>query len=116
MFPFSSASATAILHIGPQTIAGRSLARNSPLPLCVPPSRGGLPGHDSQSSLWQVGDIRDDLALEKGKSTYMFRIDEDYIVDAMFKGNASRFMNHSCDPNCYCQVVSRRSLPLSFIL
>jgi hypothetical protein len=32
-----------------------------------------------------VGDIRDELALEKGKSTYMFRIDEDYIVDAMFK-------------------------------
>jgi hypothetical protein len=28
-----------------------------------------------------------------------------YIVDAMFKGNASRFMNHSSDPNCYCQVV-----------
>lgn len=32
-----------------------------------------------------VGDIRDDYALEKGKSTYMFRIDDDYIVDSMFK-------------------------------
>jgi len=52
-----------------------------------------------------VGDIRDDLALVQGKSTYMFRIDDDYIVDAMFKGNASRFMNHCCEPNCYCQVV-----------
>ncbi len=60
-----------------------------------------------------MGDIRDDLALEKGKSTYMFRIDDDYIVDAMFKGNASRFMNHSCDPNCYCQVVSSPPVPLS---
>jgi len=59
----------------------------------------------------QVGDIRDDLALEKGKSTYMFRIDDDYIVDAMFKGNASRFMNHSCEPNCYCQVVSSAPPP-----
>ena len=53
-----------------------------------------------------VGDIRDDIAIEKGKSTYMFRIDDDYIVDAMFKGNAARFMNHSCDPNCFCQVVT----------
>jgi len=61
----------------------------------------------------QVGDIRDDLALVQGKSTYMFRIDDDYIVDAMFKGNASRFMNHCCEPNCYCQVVSQ-SHPLSY--
>ncbi|EKX50607.1 hypothetical protein GUITHDRAFT_66907 [Guillardia theta CCMP2712] len=53
-----------------------------------------------------VGDIRDDLALEKGKSTYMFRLDDNYIVDAMFAGNASRFINHCCDPNCYCQVVT----------
>jgi len=27
-----------------------------------------------------VGDMRDDVALEKGKSTYMFRIDDEYIV------------------------------------
>jgi len=53
-----------------------------------------------------VGDIRDDKALEKGKSTYMFRIDEEYIVDAMFKGNASRYINHCCEPNCYCKVVT----------
>ncbi|KAJ1488792.1 hypothetical protein T484DRAFT_1615991, partial [Baffinella frigidus] len=53
-----------------------------------------------------VGDIRDDYALEKGKSTYMFRIDDDYIVDSMFKGNAGRYINHCCDPNCYCRVVT----------
>lgn len=79
------------------------------------PRVGTSPVSILNRDLWQVGDIRDDLALEKGKSTYMFRIDEDYIVDAMFKGNASRFMNHSCDPNCYCQVVSTRWLPVSFI-
>mmetsp|Transcript_48274 Transcript_48274/g.75394 ORF Transcript_48274/g.75394 Transcript_48274/m.75394 type:complete len:294 (+) Transcript_48274:399-1280(+) len=52
-----------------------------------------------------IGDIRDDIALEKGKSTYMFRLDDDFIVDAMYKGNASRYINHCCDPNCYCHVV-----------
>lgn len=54
----------------------------------------------------EVGDIRDQIALDKGKSTYMFRLDENTIVDAMFKGNESRFINHSCEPNCYTKVVT----------
>jgi histone-lysine N-methyltransferase SETD1 len=36
----------------------------------------------------------------------MFRISDDQIVDAMFKGNESRFINHSCEPNCYSKVVT----------
>ena len=30
-------------------------------------------------------------------------IDKDNIIDAYPKGNQSRFMNHSCDPNCDTQ-------------
>lgn len=52
--------------------------------------------------------MRDDRALEKGKSTYMFRIDDDVIVDAMFAGNASRYMNHCCQPNCCAKIVRAR--------
>ena len=37
---------------------------------------------------------------------YMFRIDEEKIVDATHKGNMARFMNHCCDPNCYAKVVT----------
>ncbi|KAI5645789.1 SET domain-containing protein [Phthorimaea operculella] len=36
---------------------------------------------------------------------YMFRIDDNLVVDATLKGNAARFINHSCDPNCYSRVV-----------
>ncbi|KAJ0172266.1 hypothetical protein K1T71_012239 [Dendrolimus kikuchii] len=36
---------------------------------------------------------------------YMFRIDDHLVVDATLKGNAARFINHSCDPNCYSRVV-----------
>jgi len=34
-------------------------------------------------------------------SVYMFKIDEDIIIDATFVGNEARYMNHSCRPNCY---------------
>ncbi|XP_041982992.1 histone-lysine N-methyltransferase trithorax isoform X2 [Aricia agestis] len=41
----------------------------------------------------------------RGGGCYMFRIDDNLVVDATLKGNAARFINHSCDPNCYSRVV-----------
>lgn len=32
--------------------------------------------------------------------TYLFAIDDDIVIDAAVGGNAARFINHSCDPNC----------------
>ena len=72
---------------------------------------GGETGEGGGEGGGQVGDVRDDRALEKGKSTYMFRIDDDVIVDAMFAGNASRYMNHCCQPNCCAKIVSRPPPP-----
>ncbi|XP_018083498.1 histone-lysine N-methyltransferase NSD2 isoform X2 [Xenopus laevis] len=37
---------------------------------------------------------------------YMLTIDKDRIIDAGPKGNFSRFMNHSCQPNCETQKWS----------
>ena len=34
---------------------------------------------------------------------YFLTIDRDNIIDAYPRGNLSRFMNHSCDPNCETQ-------------
>ena len=28
---------------------------------------------------------------------YMFRLDDQYIVDASFKGNQAKYLNHCCD-------------------
>ena len=36
---------------------------------------------------------------------YMFRLSNSEVVDATLAGNAARFINHSCDPNCYSKVV-----------
>uniref|UniRef100_A0A6B2L1I7 [histone H3]-lysine(4) N-trimethyltransferase n=1 Tax=Arcella intermedia TaxID=1963864 RepID=A0A6B2L1I7_9EUKA len=39
-------------------------------------------------------------------SSYLFRIDEDTIIDATVRGNLARFINHCCDPNCYAKVIT----------
>ncbi|XP_074369406.1 histone-lysine N-methyltransferase ASHR3-like isoform X2 [Apium graveolens] len=31
---------------------------------------------------------------------YLCEVQKDLTIDATFKGNSSRFLNHSCDPNC----------------
>ncbi|XP_060916184.1 histone-lysine N-methyltransferase 2B isoform X1 [Labrus mixtus] len=42
----------------------------------------------------------------KGIGCYMFRIDDFDVVDATMQGNAARFINHSCEPNCYSRVIN----------
>ncbi|KAL7563413.1 hypothetical protein ACA910_016510 [Epithemia clementina (nom. ined.)] len=39
-------------------------------------------------------------------SDYMFRIDKDTVCDATKLGNVARFINASCDPNCYTKIIT----------
>ncbi len=32
--------------------------------------------------------------------TFYFHVDESRVIDALYGGNASRWINHACDPNC----------------
>ncbi|KAG5680675.1 hypothetical protein PVAND_010169 [Polypedilum vanderplanki] len=50
-------------------------------------------------------DKRERYYDSKGIGCYMFKIDENLVVDATMSGTAARFINHSCDPNCYSKVV-----------
>lgn len=50
-------------------------------------------------------DKREKFYESKGIGCYMFRVDDDLVVDATMRGNAARFINHSCDPNCYSKIV-----------
>ncbi|CAM4868104.1 unnamed protein product [Rotaria socialis] len=53
-----------------------------------------------------IGDLREKkYELEGINSNYMFRVDSDTIVDATKCGNLARFINHSCDPNCYAKII-----------
>ncbi|XP_055308934.1 histone-lysine N-methyltransferase SETD1 [Sitodiplosis mosellana] len=42
-------------------------------------------------------------------SSYLFRIDVETIIDATKCGNLARFINHSCNPNCYAKVITIES-------
>src|SRR5690606_14395353 len=36
----------------------------------------------------------------KPTHTFLFEIDDDTVIDAAQGGNAARWINHSCEPNC----------------
>ncbi|KAE9462520.1 hypothetical protein C3L33_05569, partial [Rhododendron williamsianum] len=40
-----------------------------------------------------------DMKYRGVQNFYMCEIRKDFTIDATFKGNSSRFLNHSCDPN-----------------
>lgn len=53
-----------------------------------------------------VANIREMKYDKQGMgSSYLFRIDEDTIVDATKKGGIARFINHSCAPNCTAKII-----------
>ncbi|CAN5332625.1 SET domain-containing protein-lysine N-methyltransferase [soil metagenome] len=37
--------------------------------------------------------------------TFYFHIDDDYVIDGKVGGNASRWINHACDPNCEAEAM-----------
>ena len=39
-------------------------------------------------------------AAEEPEHTYLLTLDDDRVIDANVGGNAARFINHSCEPNC----------------
>jgi SET domain-containing protein len=40
--------------------------------------------------------------------TFLFTVDARTVIDAGVGGNAARFLNHSCDPNCETVVENKR--------
>ncbi|KAG8923389.1 histone methyltransferase set1 [Tulasnella sp. 418] len=54
----------------------------------------------------QVADKREKWYERIGiGSSYLFRVDEDSVVDATKKGNLGRLINHSCTPNCNAKII-----------
>jgi histone-lysine N-methyltransferase SETD1 len=46
----------------------------------------------------RVADLRENQYKKAGfGDCFMFRCDKDSIIDASFKGNQARYLNHSCN-------------------
>ena len=54
----------------------------------------------------ELANIREKKYDREGRfSSYMFRIDENWVLDATKMGNLARFINHSCQPNCISRII-----------
>ncbi|KAJ1984247.1 histone methyltransferase set1 [Dimargaris cristalligena] len=55
----------------------------------------------------KVADHRERIYERQGiGSSYLFRLDEDAVIDATKMGNMARFVNHCCQPNCNARIIT----------
>lgn len=57
--------------------------------------------HDEADRRYAGKDVADN-------HTFLFTVDERTVIDAGVGGNAARFLNHGCDPNCETIIERRR--------
>lgn len=55
-------------------------------------------------------DAGDSGDIESGH-TFLFTLNEDWVIDANFEGNDARWINHSCTPNCEAVLVENEDDP-----
>jgi SET domain-containing protein len=56
----------------------------------------------------QEADRRYDSKTTDDNHTFLFIVDRGVVIDATGNGNAARFINHGCDPNCESVIEDRR--------
>lgn len=40
------------------------------------------------------------------KDLFLFKLNEQKTIDATYKGNMGRLINHSCNPNCFSKIIN----------
>merc|ERR1719320_350266 len=53
----------------------------------------------------ELTDLREKRYESQNRGIYMFRLDDDRVVDATMTGGVARYINHCCDPNCVTETV-----------
>ena len=57
---------------------------------------------------WQEAQDRHPHDPKQPNHTFYFHVDEDRVIDAKHGGNSARWINHSCDPNCFADEIDGR--------
>jgi SET domain-containing protein len=83
----------------------RIVARRSPIHgngvFAVAPIKKGEEIIEYKGTL-MTHDEADEMYGDGGETghTFLFTLNDEYIIDANRKGNVARWINHSCNPNC----------------
>lgn len=81
--------------------------------------RGVYATEDIPKSTWIVeyvgerisheeADMRYDDAAMRRHHTFLFTVDDKICIDAVVGGNDSRYINHSCEPNCEAVLYRKK--------
>lgn len=54
----------------------------------------------------EVANRREKIYETQNRGIYMFRINNEQVIDATLTGGPARYVNHSCAPNCVAEVVT----------
>jgi len=59
--------------------------------------------YKGKRSSWDEAMERPDSDPDDSAHTFLFELDDGRVIDARVRGNAARWINHSCKPNCTTQ-------------
>ncbi|KAM5156931.1 histone-lysine N-methyltransferase 2C [Mantella aurantiaca] len=54
----------------------------------------------------EVANRKEKLYETQNRGVYMFRMDNEHVIDATLTGGPARYINHSCAPNCVAEMVT----------
>jgi uncharacterized protein len=64
--------------------------------------------YKGQMITWKQAERRHPHDPKDPDHTFYFHIDDEHVIDAKFGGNAARWINHACRPNCESDIVDDR--------
>ena len=53
-----------------------------------------------ERTTWEIAQERPDSDPDNPAHTFIFELEDGRVIDAGVRGNAARWINHSCAPNC----------------
>jgi SET domain-containing protein len=56
--------------------------------------------YKGKRTTWEEAMEQPDSDPDDPAHTFLFELDDGRVIDARFRGNAARWINHSCAPNC----------------